>query len=146
MCKHSGFCSFLTLIGRICFSLLFIMGGYTKLMALSVAASALASKGVPLPGTMVFVVTFLELVGGLMVLLGWYTRLGAFFLFLFVLPETYYFHTFWRVAAPGDMVDQFAHFMKNLSIMGGALYIMAVGAGHLSIDGLFRKECCPNKH
>jgi putative oxidoreductase len=140
-CKHTGFSAFLMLLGRICFSLLFIIAGYTKLMALNVAASALASHGVPVPGVMVFVATFLELVGGVLVFLGWYTRVGAFLVFLFVLPETWYFHTFWTVASPADMVDHFAHFFKNLSIIGGALYIMAAGAGCLSIDGLFRKEC-----
>lgn len=140
-CRYSGLNSFLMLLGRVCFSLLFVIAGYAKLMALNEAASALAAQGVPVPGVMVFVATFLELVGGLMVLLGWYTRVGAFLLFLFVLPETWYFHTFWTVATPMDMVGQFSHFMKNLSIMGGALYIMAVGAGHVSIDGLFRKEC-----
>lgn len=140
-CRHSGFSSFLMLLGRILFALVFIILGYQKLMALGAAASAMAGKGIPFAGFMVFVVTFLELVGGILVLLGWYTRAGAFFVFLAVLPTVYFLHTFWTFVNPSDISEHFIHFMKNISILGGALYIMATGAGHYSIDGWFRKTC-----
>ncbi len=144
-CKYSGFSSFLMLLGRICFSLLFIAAGYQKLIGIGATAVAMSNLGVPLAGFLVFVVMFLELVGGLMVLLGWYARTGAFFIFIVVLPDTYFFHGFWAFVNPAITSDFFLHFMKNLAILGGAIYIMATGAGHLSIDGLCRKICSDKK-
>lgn len=140
-CKYSGFSSFLMLLGRILFALVFINLGYEKLMGLGAAASLMAGKGMPFAGFMVVLVALLELLGGLLVFLGWYARAGAFFIFLAVLPTVYFLHTFWTFVNPSDMSEHFIHFMKNISILGGALYIMAAGAGHYSIDGWCRKAC-----
>ena len=43
------------------------------------------------------------------------------------------FHAFWN-ANPVDLPNQLNNFMKNLSIMGGMLYVIAYGAGPLSLD------------
>lgn len=136
--KFSGFSSFLMLIGRICFGLIFIIAGYQKLVMFSSISAQLASKGMPYADMILVISTILELGGGLLILLGWYARFGAFLLFLFVIPVTYVFHSFWGLADP-DMTNQMWHFLKNISIIGGALYIMAVGAGRYSIDGWVRK-------
>ena len=53
-------------------------------------------------------------------------------LFLWLIPVTLLFHNFWAVEQV-QYQNQFNHFMKNLSIMGG-LYIMGFGAGPVSID------------
>jgi putative oxidoreductase len=65
-----------------------------------------------------------ELVGGLMVFLGLWTRLGALLLFLFMIPATLIFHHFWELEGPDRMV-QMTMFMKNISICGGLLILMA---------------------
>ena len=140
-CKYNGFSNFLMLLGRILFALVFIFLGYEKLMGLNAAAALMVGRGIPFAGSMVFVVTFLELLGGILVLIGWYTRLGAFFILLAVLPTVYFLHTFWTFVNPSDISEHFVHFMKNVSILGGALYIIATGAGHYSIDGWCRKAC-----
>lgn len=43
------------------------------------------------------------------------------------------FHPFWAVEAAQQQMQQI-NFMKNLAIMGGTLYVMAFGAGSLSVD------------
>lgn len=74
------------------------------------------------------VAAIFELVGGLMVFLGLWTRLGALLLFLFMIPTTLVFHHFWQLQGPDRML-QMTMFMKNVSIAGGLLIVMAYGRG-----------------
>ena len=56
-------------------------------------------------------------------------------LFLFMIPTTLIFHT--NFSDPNQMI----HFLKNVSIMGGLLYVARYGAGRYSMDaGLERTE------
>ena len=64
---------------------------------------------------------------------GWKARLAALAICLFVIPATLIFHNFWAVD-PAQAQGQMIHFMKNLTIMGGMMYVMAFGAGPLSVD------------
>lgn len=82
-----------------------------------------------LPGAIVFL-----LVGGASVVLGYRARLGALLLLLFLIPTTYYFHDFWNLSG-GEAEAQTIHFMKNLSMMGAMLFIIANGSGAWSLDG-----------
>jgi putative oxidoreductase len=76
-----------------------------------------------------------ELAGALSLLLGYRANAGAGLLFLFLIPTTLIFHT--NLGDP----NQFIHFLKNLSIMGGLLYVARYGAGRYSMDaGLERTE------
>jgi putative oxidoreductase len=74
--------------------------------------------------TLLIVATIFELVGGLMVFLGLWVRFGAFLLFLFMIPTTLVFHHFWQLQGPDRML-QMIMFMKNVSIIGGLLILMA---------------------
>ena len=79
-----------------------------------------------------------ELAGSLSLLLGFRAKLGAWLLFLFMIPTTLIFHT--QFADPNQMI----HFLKNLSVMGGLLYAARYGAGRFSMDaGLERTDINP---
>jgi putative oxidoreductase len=67
--------------------------------------------------------------------LGAWTRIGAAFLLVFLLAATYYFHDFWTLADPLQRQLQTIQFLKNLSIAGGLLALMAFGGGPWSVDG-----------
>ncbi len=67
--------------------------------------------------------TLFELIGGLSVLLGIKEKLGATLLVLFLIPATILMHQFWFIDGPGREL-QLAHFLKNLSILGGLLMII----------------------
>jgi putative oxidoreductase len=79
----------------------------------------------------------LEVGGGLSVLLGHWTRAGAAALILFMIPMTLIFHT-----NLGDQ-NQLIHFLKNLAITGGLLYVVAYGPGPLSVDRRLGKSTAP---
>jgi putative oxidoreductase len=73
-----------------------------------------------------------ELLGGLLLVFGYRTKLAAGALALFSLATAIFFHS-----ALGDQ-NQFIHFFKNVAIAGGLLQAIAFGAGRLSLDGRSR--------
>lgn len=131
----SGFQSFVMLIARVCLSLIFVVAGAMKIMQFDHYQALMIAQGVPHAEILLIVAIVFELGGSLLVFFGLFARFGAFILFLFVLPVTYFFHGFWGMEG-AEMVNQVHHFLKNLSILGGLLYVLAVGPGKFSVDGL----------
>jgi len=76
----------------------------------------------------------LALAGGVSVILGYKARVGAWLLVLFLVPVTLTMHAFWAVQDPMMAQMQQAMFLKNLSMIGGALMIAYHGPGPLSLD------------
>jgi putative oxidoreductase len=122
----------LPLVGRILYSLIFILSVPNHFSARGVGYAAAA--GVPFPSVLVPISGILALLGGLSVLLGYRTKLGAWLLVVFLIPVTFWMHRFWDVADPQLAQMQMVNFMKNISMLGGALILAYFGAGPLSID------------
>lgn len=76
--------------------------------------------------TLLGIATGVEFLGGLSILIGIKSRLGAGILFLFMIPTTLFFHHFWFLEGTKKDV-QIVMFMKNLAIMGGLLYVLVYG-------------------
>lgn len=121
------------LAGRILLALIFVISGFNKLVGFEGTAGYIASKGLPLPQLAAAGAIAVELVGGILLVIGWQARWAATAIFLFLIPTTLIFHPFWAVTGSGAQMEQI-QFMKNLCIMGGMLYVMAFGAGPLSFD------------
>ena len=119
--------------GRILLSLMFIISGWGKITGFAGTAGYMASVGMPFPQLLLVGAIVVELGCGLMLLAGWKARLAALAMFLFIIPTTLIFHNFWAADA-AQAQNQMIHFMKNVTIMGGMLYVMAFGAGPLSLD------------
>lgn len=131
-----GFAPFL---GRLLISLIFILSGLSKAISFSAVSAVLAQKGIQGASAFLFVAMLMELIGGLLILLGWYTRLGCWILMIFLLPTTLLFHNFWSVSIT-DQANQLAHFLKNLTIYGGLILLVCYGPGRWSIDAK-RRSC-----
>lgn len=123
----------LLLIGRILFSLIFLMAIMGHFSSQSIAYAA--SQGVPLSMVLVPLSGLISIFGALSIILGYKAKLGAWLIIIFLVPVTFMMHRFWTVADPMMMQMQMAMFMKNLSMLGGALVIAYFGSGPLSIDG-----------
>ena len=87
----------------------------------------LASLAVPLSGV-------IALAGGLSILLGYRARIGAWLIVLFLALVTPALHNFWAFSDPMAHQMQFVMFMKNVSMLGGALLITQLGSGPWSLD------------
>ena len=76
----------------------------------------------------------MELGGGILLIVGWKARWAAAALLVFTGLAALLFHNYWAVP-PEQAQNQMIHFMKNVSIMGGMLYVAVYGAGPVSLEG-----------
>ena len=120
------------LAGRILISAIFLISGYHKIIGFAGVSGMMAKMGMPAPDLLIAGAIACEIGGGLMVLLGWNACWGALLLIVFTIPATLMFHNFWAVG-PADYQNQLIHFQKNLAMIGGLLYIMAMGSGPYSL-------------
>ncbi|MDH3320843.1 MAG: DoxX family protein [Betaproteobacteria bacterium] len=116
------------LAGRVLLAYIFVLSGFGKLIGFAGTAKFMASKGMPMAEVLLVGAIAIELIGGLMLAVGWKARWAAWAIFLFIIPATAIFHPVW--ADPSQMIQ----FNKNLAIMGGMLYVAFTGPGRLSLD------------
>lgn len=114
------------LAGRILLATLFLISGLGKVGQYGGTAAYMASAGVP--GELLPAVIALEIGGAIALMVGWQTRIASLLLAAFTLVAGVIFHG--NVGDP----EQFVHFFKNVSIVGGLLLLIASGAGPLSLD------------
>ncbi|MEP6655635.1 MAG: DoxX family protein [Betaproteobacteria bacterium] len=124
----------IALIGRIAVAILFVTSGWGKMMDFGGTAGFIASNGIPLPQVATAITIVEELGLGLAIALGWQTRYAAAVIALWLIPTTFLFHNFWSAPADQVMMQQI-NFMKNVSIFGAMLLLMAFGPGRYSLDG-----------
>src|SRR5215471_18509239 len=127
-----------TLIGRILFVLIFFLmvpGNFNAEKIKTVAA-----HGLPMASVLVPFASLIALVGAVSILLGLKAQWGAGLIVLFLLPVTFIQHDFWKYDDATKRHNQYINFLKNLCVIGGALYIIVYGSGPLSVDALFLKN------
>jgi putative oxidoreductase len=122
------------LFGRLTLALIFVLSAVGKFSSFSGIAGMLSQqKHLPAATLLLGIAMFLELVGGLLVLSGFKTRIGAIFLIIFMVPVSLVMHNFWAYQGPEQM-NQMINFLKNVSIVGGLLVLFASGPGKYSVD------------
>lgn len=120
------------LVGRVMISTIFLMSGLMKIGNFAGTSGYMAKMGVPMSDIALAITIIVEVGGAAMIIVGWKARLGAVALFLWMIPVSLMFHAFW--AAPQEqMQTQMAMFLKNISMMGAMLMIMAFGSGPKSL-------------
>ena len=123
---------FIVLLGRILFSLIFLMSCMHIFSSSTVDQAA--SHGVPLAPIMVRIAGVLAVVGSISIILGYKARFGAWLIILFLVPVTLMMHNFWAVTDPMMRQTQQIMFLKNISMLGGAMLIAYFGSGPYSLD------------
>ena len=121
------------LAGRILLAYIFLLSGYGKITGFAGTAGYMAKYGMPMIEFFLVCAIVLELVGGLMLVVGWKARWGALALIVFTVPTTLIFHAYWSVP-PEQAYGQMVQFQKNVAILGGLLYAAFMGPGKLSLD------------
>lgn len=126
------------LLGRTLIALIFVLSGFSKIAGFEGTVGYIASKGLPLPQLAAIGAIIVELGGGLSLIVGWKARWAAAAMLVFTAMAAFVFHNFWDVP-PDQAQNQMIHFMKNISMMGGLLFVAIHGSGALSLDGSGRK-------
>ena len=119
------------LLGRLLLAALFLHDGWTIVNNYGAVAEYLAQFGVP--PLLLVPALILQVAGGLLVAVGWNTRLAALALSLFCISTALIFHN--QFGDPNEAI----HFWKDLAIAGGFLVLAAHGAGVFSLDSYLKK-------
>jgi putative oxidoreductase len=140
--------SFVAAIGRLCLGFVFIVSAISQMLDWQKAEQSIMNGFadwmgyayqnhwlqklfellVPWIPLLLLIAIILEILGGLLLILGVKVRLGSFLLILVLVPSTLLFNYFWmKQGASKDI--QLSIFLKNVSIFGGLLLLLAYGKG-----------------
>lgn len=120
------------LVARILLAAIFIIAGFFKLSGgpegIAGLAGYIGSKGIPFALPVAWLTATFEVVAGIMIVIGFKTRLVSYALAAFCIAAAVIFHNNF-----GDQTD-YNMFIKNFAIAGGYLALSVVGAGAFSVD------------
>lgn len=122
----------IALAGRVLLVLIFLVLSWDKFSAFEATVGLVAGKGLPMPAVVAGLTIAFEFVGALPILLEWQSPWTALLFFLWLIPASFISHPFWAVP-PAQVFAQKASFLRNVSIMGGMLLLMAYGPGRYSV-------------
>lgn len=120
---------------RVAVGVVFLMHGGQKLFVygLGGTAGAMGQMGIPLPLLSAVVVTFVELFGGLAILTGLLTRWAAMALAIDMTVAIIKVRIAGGFFAPNG-------FEYEMTLLGGALTLVALGSGGLSVDRFLERR------
>ena len=121
------------LLGRLCLGSLYLMSGTNHWLELKLLTHFMTG----LPGPVEFwamLAATIEVVSGAAMVLGFRTREFALLLVFFNLCAAAIGHPYWSITDTAARWGQLIHFWKDIGIAGGAFFVLARGAGPLSLD------------
>jgi putative oxidoreductase len=117
------------ILGRVLLAVVFLIFGVLKLMNPEAQGAYVASGG--LPSWLVWPAGIFEIVGAVLIAIGWQTRIVALLFVAFTVLTALLYHT----TGITDLSNgQLANFLKNLAIAGGFLFVFSEGPGPHSVD------------
>ena len=119
---------YIAALGRLLIAIMFIFSGFGKIMAPEATQGYIASVGLPVPLLSYLLAIVVEIGGGILLVVGYQTRIVSLVVAAFTLATAVFFHN--NFADQNQMI----HFMKNIAIAGGLLQVAAFGAGAFSLD------------
>lgn len=125
----------LSLLGRmmVVAVFLFALVGHGVSQFTDVAAK-MTAKGIPAASAALVVGMIVLVVGCVLVVLGYYTRLGALLLLLLLAGATATFCDYWTIQDEVLRAAEAVHFMQNVAIAGALVFLLANGGGAWSLD------------
>jgi putative oxidoreductase len=124
------------LIGRVFIGWLFLASGWPKVTNIQGFVKYLASLGVT--DLLAWPAAIAEVAIGVALILGVATRYVSLFAVVYLIITILVAHRYWAYPA-AQQGNQFAHFLKNLAIIGGTLMLYVTGAGRYAVDRMMRR-------
>ena len=133
------------LLARILMSIVFIVFGYLQFTNIagyaanpSVLKVVALTGGILSPTVIAYLVAAIDLVGEILILIGFQTRWAALVLIIFCICTLFIAHNFWAMEGPAR-AGNMGNFYKNLALIGGLLLLMNSGPGAYSVDAKMAK-------
>lgn len=135
----AAWADFLMLAGRILFGWIFLASGWGKFGNIAGTTGYMTAMGLSPAAFWAWFSAFAEVAMGAGLILGLATRYAALASFVWVLVATAIAHRYWTYPA-AQQGAQYNNFLKNLAMMGGALYVFVYGAGRYAVDAVLAKR------
>lgn len=126
-------------IGRFLIVVLFLPAGISKLTGFDGTVGYFSSIGIAMPAIAVVATIVVEVIGSLLLLVGYKTRMVAFGLAIFTLVASITGHAYWATPSEHAYVAQLL-FFKNIAVIGGLLVLASAGAGSISVDSKYKTQ------
>ena len=133
-------------LGRILVPLVFLVAGIQKFMNINDIAQMLQANNVPVSDEIVpylrgipkyaalgYLIAGIEVICGLMVLIGLKARWAALVLIVFTACTIIFVHHFWDMDGAA-LIENRTEALKNLSILGALLLVVSMGSGPTAMD------------
>lgn len=134
------------LIGRIFIATIFLYEGLDSILYFEATQQQMVEFGIIWKTDFMLSLSIILLIlGGVLVLLGYRSKLGAFLLLLYWIPLTFTLYSFWNDPEDIRRANSIL-FMKNIAIAGGLLMIFVNGSGKYSIKRLFATTKVPTRN
>ena len=129
----TGYNPMLPLLGRLLIAAIFLVAGFRKIFIWEGQVGYFTRLGFPAPEFFTVLAIVVEIGGALLLIAGWRSRWAAWLLIAFVVIATGMAHRFWEFD-PAQQANQLNHFLKNVALVGGLLFVAAFGPGRSSVD------------
>ncbi len=107
--------------------------GVRSILGFAGSVGYFSKLGFAAPEAMVAIAIFIQVIAGILLIIGSQTRLAAWLLVAYVLIATFMAHRYWQYDA-AQYALQMQQFFKNLAIVGGLMMLAAFGPGSISVD------------
>ncbi len=114
---------YIAFLGRVLIAALFLVSGFRRILSPEQTQQYLASANVPYVEVVYWATVAIELIGGLCLLLGFFTRFWAYVLAIYSVAAAAALHA--KFSDPKELFS----FLKDLAIAGGLLQVAAFGTG-----------------
>jgi putative oxidoreductase len=114
--------------GWLLIALIFLISGFGKITAPTMTIGYINAVHLPFRIVAYIISIVIEIAGGILLIIGFHARIVAAVIAIFSVAAALGFHN--NFADPNQMMN----FLKNISMAGGLLQVVAFGAGRFSID------------
>ena len=121
------------LVARILLVVIFPISAYFKIIGWPGIVNILTQQGAPLPLFGGYLAIAVEILGALLVAIGYRTRWAAIALILYVIGTNVIAHRFWEFP-PAAQFGQMMSFFKNICMVAGLGLIAVIGPGRYAVS------------
>jgi len=137
------FKNIIDLIGRILLAFIFLYEAYDSIAFFQFNKTMMTDYGITWnQNLLLYASIFLLIFGGILILIGYRSSLGAICLLIYWIPLTFILYSWWN--DPEDVRRLHSlMFMKNMAIAGGLMMLFVNGAGKFSVKRIFATTRVP---
>lgn len=110
-------------LGRVLLGIYFLLPGISKFLLFESNFDLVVERQVPFPTFSLFLIGVLQIIFGLLLILGIKVSLSSLVLVVVTLLINFYIHDFWNMSGEESQQHETQNFIKNLGIIAGLLLL-----------------------